>query len=1366
MQRRLAGRLAAGVLVALMVATGANGIAVAAPSEPGSPPGAPACSATAPTKACVQSTSAWDANRSLDPSARLPMHTPAATPAADPNGGTLALHADTEVETPQGPALTAVLPGQGGDYIRLHSLGAVARSAADGRAMWQRTTESLYADWRVKFQPDGDLVHTPQVVFGDDPVDPFFITTGSEYETANTHPVATGYLAGDRTPDVAIAEAVGINLGGTYCGSCDWPFDVPGSDLHLGTFVAVLDGRTGRTVYSELDPGIVTQLAITDGTLVVGDETGDPTQRDQDGQWGSATSVHALSFRHTHDDLAARTAWTWSTGAPWARLMELVPTSDGVALSWSDTPIGLGDPGPADGHVVLLDQRGHARWDVRTPGYPVLMTYDPYRALLAVVDETDPTRSIGYALEGLRLHDGRSVTSVSVSDVEPTTLTIGDIGGHGSSWVVGGATTTPDQVDPPFWIFSGGVVTAVDPGAQRVVWSSTLDSQSDHPPFPGSLIVPDSGRDRRVIVADNPLWTGPMTPTPDQPIERENELEALSGRTGIAEWKRHGDDIDPISMHADNGGADIVGVTDDYTALTYDSATGSVRRRAPILAGALTAIRHDVNGDGVLDLVVGTQSGGVFALDGRDQKRELWQTDVGGAAHQIALAQPAHGAPDLVVAATSHVDVLTLRTGRIQVARAYPGQYVWSVAVGRLGTHPAGVVVATDHLEAFDAGTGNRLWTYQPPVASYFSNAALTDGYVVAEYQNKAAFQQAPTTMAAVGIDGGSGAVAWSAPADPSTTTRAMLWNGVIASPDIPGAGATGVALIWQDNNYDGRIEVRDARTGLLHYTNISSDADYHQGWAVDPQLGLVSVGPVGVVVVRPDGPVEVGSAGGTAGAFLRAGDGPVLLTADSTVSAYPGSVLNTSGNAGSALAIYGGLFSGRLAPTDGNRVIATGYDQLAYDVVGLGETSGDGPSTRRPNVAYEDGVAVLSATGTAAATTAPARRAPAATPARPATLVVGAGAPDRGVATPQLALKVHGYTSSGKPMLSQAAPTPYDPALVRTYLGLSGDGSGQTVAVVDAFEDPNITADVGHFSAQFGLPRVCGTPDATSDCFDLTVSTAPGAATDSGWGLETSLDVEWIHAMAPKAAIQLVEAHDSSFAALYSAVDRAAALHPDAVSMSWGYGAGEFSDEAYYDHHCALADSVCVVSTGDAGHPGEYPAYNPNTLAVGGTTLNLGSDGTVSGETAWSGSGGGQSRFEPQSAAQQHVVPGSTRGIPDISFDADPSTGVAVYDSLPYQGQSGWWQVGGTSVGAPVWSAVLADTDQLRAAAGRDRLTSNEAEVARAIYASTASFGDITSGPANGICPAMCTAAPGYDFVTGLGSPRSGIDATLAAVR
>ena len=203
--------------------------------------------------------------------------------------------------------------------------------------------------------------------------------------------------------------------------------------------------------------------------------------------------------------------------------------------------------------------------------------------------------------------------------------------------------------------------------------------------------------------------------------------------------------------------------------------------------------------------------------------------------------------------------------------------------------------------------------------------------------------------------------------------------------------------------------------------------------------------------------------------------------------------------------------------------------------------------------------------------------------------------------------------------------PPGYSPAQIRQYLGLTGDGKGQTIAIVDAYDEPDIAADAETFSQQYGLPGVCGAGGAGGDCFHLNVEEQSATAGSNGnWALEESMDVEWAHSVAPDATIDVEEAASGDFAALFAGVATATAKHPAAVSMSWGIGE-EFSEETYYDHFCRVSETVCVVSSGDLGYPGSYPAYNPSVLSVGGTTLTLGSGGSVTSELDWSQSGGGQ---------------------------------------------------------------------------------------------------------------------------------------------
>lgn len=356
------------------------------------------------------------------------------------------------------------------------------------------------------------------------------------------------------------------------------------------------------------------------------------------------------------------------------------------------------------------------------------------------------------------------------------------------------------------------------------------------------------------------------------------------------------------------------------------------------------------------------------------------------------------------------------------------------------------------------------------------------------------------------------------------------------------------------------------------------------------------------------------------------------------------------------------------------------------------------------------------------------------------------------------LELAVNALDVNGMPLVTTSGPTGYAPAQVRSYLSLTGTGTGQTIAIVTAYHDPNIAADLATFDTTFGLAA-----PASFKVVSQTGSTTSYPVVDAGWALETSLDVQWAHAIAPGAGILLVEATTSSFTNMDTAIAYAAnQTAVTVISNSWG--SAEFNGETTIDSYCKLSGKLCVFSSGDSGNPATYPAFSPYVLAVGGTTLQLSSTGAVLGETAWSGSGGGVSLYEAKPSYQTTGNTTTKRGVADVSYDADPATGFSVYDSVVYQGQSGWYQMGGTSAGAPQWSAVVAVADQLRKAAGKTVLSayaSNIFQAHKAIYGATTGLFDITSGT-NGTCGTICTAAAGYDFVTGRGSPRPGIDISL----
>ncbi len=365
---------------------------------------------------------------------------------------------------------------------------------------------------------------------------------------------------------------------------------------------------------------------------------------------------------------------------------------------------------------------------------------------------------------------------------------------------------------------------------------------------------------------------------------------------------------------------------------------------------------------------------------------------------------------------------------------------------------------------------------------------------------------------------------------------------------------------------------------------------------------------------------------------------------------------------------------------------------------------------------------------------------------------------PPRGYARPPFHLKGP----------ARSSPTGLSPAAIRNFYGFSqvaNQGAGETIALVDAYDDPNIASDLNYFDSYYGLAPC----NSSNGCFTKVYAAGKKPNSNSGWALEISLDVEWAHAIAPQAHILLVEAASNSFTNLLQAVQVAVSDGATSVSMSWG--GGESSGETSYDANFNQAGVTFTASSGDSGSGVEYPAASGEVIGVGGTTITTNSNGSYLGETAWSGSGGGQSKYEPEPGYQSNLpIPydsAGVRGVPDVAYDADPNTGVAVYDTVRYQGQAGWFQVGGTSAGSPQWAALFAIVNSERAAKGKSALSGTNYSVYDAAAGSSyaANFHDIING-SNGTCGTLCNAAAGYDYVTGLGSPNApGIIAYLAGL-
>jgi subtilase family serine protease len=318
-------------------------------------------------------------------------------------------------------------------------------------------------------------------------------------------------------------------------------------------------------------------------------------------------------------------------------------------------------------------------------------------------------------------------------------------------------------------------------------------------------------------------------------------------------------------------------------------------------------------------------------------------------------------------------------------------------------------------------------------------------------------------------------------------------------------------------------------------------------------------------------------------------------------------------------------------------------------------------------------------------------------------------------------------------------SPTGYRPDQIRHAYGFdrlssTSTGAGQTIAIVDAYDHPTIQNDLNTFSRQFGLPPAS---------FQKVYAQNAKPRVDGGWALEIALDVEWAHAIAPGANILLVEAKSNRFSDLLGAVDVAVRMGAKQVSMSWG--GSEFSGETSYDSYFNRSGVTFTASSGDDGAGVLWPAVSSYVTSVGGTSLYLDSSDNRMTETAWSGSGGGVSSYVNKPAYQNGWQSLGKRTVPDVSYNADPNTGFPVYSSVAYQGTSGWFQVGGTSAGAPQWAALVALANANRSSSLNTTLYSLGSQT----NFPSSYFIDIMDGTNGGY-----SAIQGYDNVTGIGSP------------
>ncbi|MEU9170974.1 S53 family peptidase [Streptomyces sp. NPDC048420] len=371
----------------------------------------------------------------------------------------------------------------------------------------------------------------------------------------------------------------------------------------------------------------------------------------------------------------------------------------------------------------------------------------------------------------------------------------------------------------------------------------------------------------------------------------------------------------------------------------------------------------------------------------------------------------------------------------------------------------------------------------------------------------------------------------------------------------------------------------------------------------------------------------------------------------------------------------------------------------------------------------------------------------PCATPKKAGELACNSLRVTGGTTAFQKAQKAEGITPKAA---DASTPSGYGPSDLQNAYGLTSaaasNGAGETIAIVDAYNDPNAEADLAKYRSYYGL-SACTTANGCFKKVSQTGSTTALPPSDAGWSEEISLDLDMVSAIAPNAKILLVEAKSATMANLGTAVNEAVTLGAKFVSNS--YGGSESSSDTSFDSSYFNHPGVAItVSAGDSGYGAEYPAASRYVTSVGGTALSPSSTSRGWTETVWKtssteGTGSGCSSYDAKPTWQTDASC-AKRMIADVSAVADPATGVSVYDS--YGVTAGWYTFGGTSAASPIIAAVYA-------LAGTPGSSDYPAQYP---YKHTSSLNDVTSGN-NGSCSTsyFCTAGSGYDGPTGWGTPE-----------
>lgn len=740
---------------------------------------------------------------------------------------------NSSLEGVRGTGVTTA--ASGGGYFSLHSLGNVQQHEADGATAWTRTTDSLYTEWGVRsWRPWETELYRPHLVLGYNAVNPFTTSSDQGY--------ATGDLSGDGVDDLVFSTSVGSNP--------------PGWSSKVGTYVTVLDGRTGKTLWWKFYD-FVGHVKVVGDTLVVADS---PSLNNR-GSGGTA-KLSGIRFEAADGALTPASTWTYDTetagSAAWAAIEDL--GGGEIAASWN---LGKTEQAAGRGRTLVLDVTdGSVRWKSDSDLYVRQLHLDEDRGRLVALEQSDSTDGVRYQIASYALASGERTTRDTRVNVLPTAMTIGDLGGAG-----GDEYAVAESTLSPYLAINATTVRVLDGSDPSVArWSHTTKPASGNESagantwelsiVDGTLIASaqdDTDGDRAVNIGG--LQYGSLT---------------AFGGGGKVRWRHHGVAASPLDHDVVRDGRSTLVRTVDLqqNVHTYGLGNGKEADLTPLRGDLSYAQAVDVDGDGRKDVVAGGESRGVWAWSGTSLKdgkpKQLWEATVPGMVHRIETADvDGDGDPEIVVAADTATAVLDAATGEVEATIDGGGQYIRSVTVADIdGDDAAEILVPTDALRAY-RGDGTAMWTYSAPASAgevAFSDTVVAGGRVHTEYGSVDGLQRTDATQQAIALDG-AGTVLWTAApdapelADGGRMHGALLDRSVFASPEIPYADGHAVVHTWlirstvpgfPDTAVTPHvfIEIRDGRTGeLLHQYVGGSPWSHDNYFTADGVLYQLSFG-------------------------------------------------------------------------------------------------------------------------------------------------------------------------------------------------------------------------------------------------------------------------------------------------------------------------------------------------------------------------------------------------------------------------------------------------------------------------------------------------------------------------------------------